>query len=218
MTPRTREHFLYDDIIDSRHRPAGAPAVRGRSWSDSPPSTRCATCWRTIAATAEVRDLLIHETTNIVPSAPLARELADLAPADTGSDVDRGAGRAAGPAGCGAQRAWVRPCRPLPNLFFTRDAAMAINDHVMVGAMRYRARWTEELIMKMLFLHHPRPGQLRRARTTGRPSGATTTRWRGAMSIRCGVTPWPLDSANGRARPPSTRWSSCCFATRRSRM
>lgn len=44
---------------------------------------------------------------------------------------------------------------PLPNLFFTRDAAAAVGDHVMVAAMRHHVRWTEEAIMHALFLHHP---------------------------------------------------------------
>ncbi|MBW3656148.1 MAG: arginine deiminase, partial [Gemmatimonadetes bacterium] len=44
---------------------------------------------------------------------------------------------------------------PLPNLFFTRDAAMVVNDGVIIGAMRYAVRWTEELLMKALFLYHP---------------------------------------------------------------
>ncbi|MEP7067553.1 MAG: arginine deiminase family protein, partial [Gemmatimonadota bacterium] len=41
------------------------------------------------------------------------------------------------------------------NLFFTRDTAMVVGDHVMIGSMRYSVRWSEELIMKLLFLHHP---------------------------------------------------------------
>jgi arginine deiminase len=44
---------------------------------------------------------------------------------------------------------------PLPNLFFTRDAAMVVNEAVIIGAMRYAVRWTEELLMKALFTYHP---------------------------------------------------------------
>jgi arginine deiminase len=44
---------------------------------------------------------------------------------------------------------------PLPNLFFTRDAAMVVNQGVIIGAMKYAVRWTEELLMKALFLYHP---------------------------------------------------------------
>ncbi|HWK89121.1 MAG TPA: arginine deiminase family protein, partial [Longimicrobium sp.] len=35
------------------------------------------------------------------------------------------------------------------------DAAMVVNDAVIIGAMRYAVRWTEELLMKALFLYHP---------------------------------------------------------------
>jgi arginine deiminase len=44
---------------------------------------------------------------------------------------------------------------PLPNLFFTRDAAMVVNEGVIIGAMKYAVRWTEELLMKALFKYHP---------------------------------------------------------------
>ncbi len=44
---------------------------------------------------------------------------------------------------------------PLPNLFFTRDAAMVVGDGVIIGSMRYTARWTEEILMKTLFRYHP---------------------------------------------------------------
>jgi len=32
---------------------------------------------------------------------------------------------------------------------------MGIGEHVIIGSMRYGIRWTEELIMKALFLYHP---------------------------------------------------------------
>src|SRR5690606_2418049 len=44
---------------------------------------------------------------------------------------------------------------PLPNLFFTRDAGMVVGDGVIIGSMRYNARWTEEILMKALFQYHP---------------------------------------------------------------
>lgn len=44
---------------------------------------------------------------------------------------------------------------PLPNLFFTRDAAFVVGDRVAISAMRHEVRWTEEVIMRTLFGHHP---------------------------------------------------------------
>ena len=45
---------------------------------------------------------------------------------------------------------------PLPNLFFTRDVAVGLNEHIMIGSMRYSIRWTEALVMKAIFRHNPR--------------------------------------------------------------
>ena len=44
---------------------------------------------------------------------------------------------------------------PLPNAFFTRDAAMCVNDRVIIGCMAYRARLAEALLLKAVFKHHP---------------------------------------------------------------
>lgn len=153
MTPRTREHFLYDDIIDfetaqREHRRFVAILER------------FATVYRVrdlladVAGSADVRERLIRETTNVVPSAPLARELAELTPEALVRTLIEGREERPGPLAAALNECgYALP--PMPNLFFTRDAAMAINDHVMVGSMRHGARWTEELIMKILFQNHP---------------------------------------------------------------
>src|SRR4029079_13864297 len=43
----------------------------------------------------------------------------------------------------------------VPNLLFPRDIGLVSGEHVVVGAMRYGVRWTEELLIKALFLFHP---------------------------------------------------------------
>jgi arginine deiminase len=102
----------------------------------------------------EARGRLIADATNVVSSEPLARELYDL-PARALTDVlIVGREEPAGPLGATLNETGYQ-LPPLPNLFFTRDVAMGINEHVMIGSMRYEARWSEELIMKALFLHHP---------------------------------------------------------------
>lgn len=45
---------------------------------------------------------------------------------------------------------------PLPNLFFTRDSAAVVGESVVVASMRHDVRWTEELLARTLFQHHPR--------------------------------------------------------------
>jgi arginine deiminase len=45
---------------------------------------------------------------------------------------------------------------PLPNLFFTRDVAVGLNEHILIGSMRYGIRWTEALVMKAIFQNNSR--------------------------------------------------------------
>lgn len=44
--------------------------------------------------------------------------------------------------------------RPLHNLFFTRDSAMGMNDHMLIGKMANPVRERETLIMDAIFRHH----------------------------------------------------------------
>lgn len=44
---------------------------------------------------------------------------------------------------------------PLYNLYFMRDAAMCVNERVVIGAMVNRARWGEALILRAIIDHHP---------------------------------------------------------------
>lgn len=44
---------------------------------------------------------------------------------------------------------------PLPNLFFTRDAAMVVNRHALIGNMASAVRTMETLVMRYIFQYHP---------------------------------------------------------------
>ena len=44
--------------------------------------------------------------------------------------------------------------RPLHNLFFTRDSAMGMNDHMLIGKMANPVRERETVIMEAIFNHH----------------------------------------------------------------
>ena len=154
VTPSTRADYLYDDIIDlsraqKEHRRFVAVLER-------------------FARVLHVRDLLaevlgddetrarfIRDTLDIIPSEPLSRELQAMGSFDLVRTLIEGKEENPGQLTrtlneCG----YALP--PLPNLFFTRDVAMGINEHVMIGSMRYGVRWTEELIMKAIFRFSPR--------------------------------------------------------------
>jgi arginine deiminase len=101
------------------------------------------------------RRQLIRDTLDIVPSEPLSRELEEMAPETLVRTLIEGKEEVPGQLTRTLNEpGYVLP--PLPNLFFTRDVAMGINDHVMIGSMRYGVRWTEELIMKAIFRFNPR--------------------------------------------------------------
>jgi arginine deiminase len=153
VTPDTRDDYLYDDIIDAEiaqreHRRFVAILERfARVYHVSDLLAE-------VVGREEARRLLISETMDIVPHGPLAREIGVSAPAELVRMLVEGVEEDPGPLArtlneCG----YLLP--PLPNLVFTRDTAMVLGDHVLVGSMRYGIRWSEELIMKTLFLYHP---------------------------------------------------------------
>jgi arginine deiminase len=186
VTPSNREDFLYDDIIDLDVSAAGAPAVQGAAGR--------------FAEVYEVRDLLeevferpdvrpslIEQVMDVARSEPLARNLLELPARDLVSLFIEGK-----PVEGGALQDLLNvesyELPPLPNLFFTRDAGMVVGDGVIIGAMRYNVRWTEELLIKTLFQHHPllqNSGLI----YDGSEERRAATRWRAATSTWC-VTTW----------------------------
>jgi len=153
VTPSNRAEFLYDDIIDAdnaqrEHRRFLAILERFTK------VYQVRDLLADVLANAQARELLIRETMDIVPSEPLARDLSELDAETIVRLLIEGREEPPGPLAkalneCG----YVLP--PLPNLFFTRDSCTVTGKHVLVGSMRYAIRWTEAIIMKALFTHHP---------------------------------------------------------------
>jgi arginine deiminase len=154
VTPTNRADYLYDDIIEAEsaqreHRRFIAILERFG------PVLQVRTLLADILANAEARDLLVRETMDIVPSEPLARDIGELDADALVRMLIEGREEPPGPiAKALNEPGYVLP--PLPNLFFTRDSCMVAGDRVLVGSMRYAIRWTEAIIMKALFTHHPK--------------------------------------------------------------
>ncbi len=154
VTPNTRDDYLYDDIIDvetaqREHRRFVAILERFCEVH------HVRDLLNEVLSIPEAREMLIREAMDVVPSSDLANELADFSNERVLQMLIEGREEIPGPLQrtlneCGYQ------LPPLPNLFFTRDIAMGVGNHVMIGSMRYAIRWTEELIMKALFVHHPK--------------------------------------------------------------
>lgn len=153
VTPRTREDFLYDDIIE-------ADIARREHQRFIAILERFAKVYQVrelledVLEQPEVRELFVRETMDIVPSEPLAREIAELEPSQLASMLIEGKEEQAGLLSKALNESGYE-LPPLPNLFFTRDSCIPVGDRVLIGSMRYGIRWPEELIMKSIFMHHP---------------------------------------------------------------
>jgi len=153
VTPSTRADFLYTDIIDleqARREHQRFKAILSRFAN----VLEVRTLLESIADEPEVREFLIRRVVDVAQSERLGRELREMPARDLVSQFVEGRPVDQGP----LQRALNVPSYhlpPLPNLFFTRDAAMVVGDGVIIGSMRYTARWTEEIVLKALFAYHP---------------------------------------------------------------
>ncbi len=153
VTPATREDYLYDDLPDAeqaRREHRRFTSVLGRFCKVHEVRDLLAD----VLENRETRELLVRETMDIVPSEPLAREIEALPPAELVTMLIEGRVETPGPL-ARTLNEFGYELPPLPNLFFTRDSAMGVGGHTLVGSMRYGVRWPEELIMKALFTYHP---------------------------------------------------------------
>ncbi|MFW6040129.1 MAG: arginine deiminase family protein, partial [Gemmatimonadota bacterium] len=153
VTPSTREAFLYDDIIDlelARREHHHFKAILSRFAEVH----EVRTLLGEITDTAEVRPFLIERVMDVARSEPLARKLLELSAEELVSMFIEGRASEGG----ALQRllnVGTYELPPLPNLFYTRDAAMVVGDGAIIGSMRHHVRWTEEILMKALFRYHP---------------------------------------------------------------
>ena len=154
VTPGNRDEYLYDDVVNSDQ-------ARREHHRFVAVLERFATVHQVRGLLAEIldddnaRQLLVRETMDIVPSEPLARDISQSDVPSLVSMLIEGREERRGPLSAALNRnAYLLP--PLPNLFFTRDSGIVAGEHVLVGSMRYAIRWTEAIIMKALFTHHPK--------------------------------------------------------------
>lgn len=153
VTPGTLEEYLYDDIIDleaarSEH------GVMKRVLERFADVYEVRDLLREVVTREEARRLLIDRSSDMIGSRAMAEELL-TSPADAlVTNLIEGSVEPVGPISR-ALNAGGLGLPPLPNLFFTRDVGIVIGRDVMVGSMRYEARWSEELLMKVVFLYHP---------------------------------------------------------------
>lgn len=153
VTPGNKGDYLYDDIIQletaqKEHRRFIAVLQRFAE------VYQVADLLTEVLQVTEARESFIRSTLDVVPSEVLGRQLHELEPAALARLIIEGVEQEGGPVAQALNSVgYVLP--PLPNLFFPRDIGMVIGRHAVVGSMRHGVRWTEELLVKTLFNHHP---------------------------------------------------------------
>ncbi len=153
VTPSNREQFLYDDIIDLEL--AGREHHRFRAiLSRFSEVYEVRDLLHEIVDEPEVRRFLVERVMEVSSSGPLVGVLGEMPGSDLISMFIEGKESEQGPISKLLNKIGYE-LPPLPNLFFTRDAAMVVNEGVIIGSMKYAVRWTEELLMKALFQYHP---------------------------------------------------------------
>lgn len=153
VTPVTREDYLYDDLIGlevSRREHARLKAVLERFAT----VLEISDLVTEVLERPEAREYLVSRTMDVIPSEPLAQQLAQLPPRAIVRMIIEGTEEEPGPIARALNETGF-VLHPLPNLFFPRDIGMVIGSHAVVGSMRHGIRWTEELLIKTLFRFHP---------------------------------------------------------------
>jgi arginine deiminase len=153
VTPGNREDYLYDDLIGLEVSAREHARLR-KVLSHFATVYEISDLLTEVLAVKEAREYLIGRALEVVPSEPLAQQLAQLPPRTIVRMLIEGTEEDPGPiASALNETGFVFP--PLPNLFFPRDIGMVVGQHAVVGSMRYRSRWTEEILIKTLFAFHP---------------------------------------------------------------
>ena len=153
VTPGNREDYLYDDLIGLEVSAREHARLR-KVLSRFAAVYQISDLLTEVLAVREARDYLIGRALEVVPSEPLAQQLAQLPPRTVVRMLIEGTEEEPGPIATALnETGFVFP--PLPNLFFPRDIGMVVGQHAVIGSMRYRSRWTEEILIKTLFAFHP---------------------------------------------------------------
>lgn len=153
MTPETAAEVLYDDILNLDLALAEYRQLTGvlRRVSKAIEFKGLLT---DILGIGKVREALVDELCQLFECPDVQNGLLELSPDALAAHLVEGT-----PMRKDTLEKFLSSSRyaipPLPNMFFTRDATMAINDRLIIGSMAYRARLAEALLLKAVFKHHP---------------------------------------------------------------
>lgn len=153
VTPSTKEDFLYDDLLDLEEATREHKRFRALL-SRFAEVHEVEDLLADVMEIEEARSFLVERVLDVTHSEPLARVILDQPGEALVRMFIQGMTIEEGPlARVLNVESYALP--PLPNLFFTRDAAVVVGEGVIIGSMRHSVRWTEEILMKALFTYHP---------------------------------------------------------------
>jgi len=151
VTPGNRADYLFDDILDlefARREHSRFTAILSRFAKVHELGDLLAEVFRV----PEARDYLFDRTDGAIGSRSVGADPEEIARLFIEGEQSSGGVLA----GLVNEAGYTLP--PLPNLFFTRDSAAVIGDHVMVASMKHEVRWSEEILSWTLFQTHKELG------------------------------------------------------------
>ena len=152
MTPETAEELLYDDILNMEAAREQHSQLQGVLEKVSRPlqvrDLLCDLLQDPVVKQELIKDLCAHLNVSDLEGSLLETEAKTLShQLITGTPLKRDTLEH-----FLSSRRFALP--PLPNLFFTRDSAMVLNERVFIGTMANRIRTAEAILMRHIFHHH----------------------------------------------------------------
>jgi len=147
VTPGNRADYLFDDILDlefARREHGRFKAILSRFAKVH----ELGDLLTDVLRVPEARDYLFDHTDGAIGSRTIGADPEEIARLFIQGEQSSGGVLA----GLVNEAGYTLP--PLPNLFFTRDSAAVIGDHVMVASMKHEVRWSEEILSWTLFQTH----------------------------------------------------------------
>ena len=153
MTPASAAEVLYDDILNLQLAEEEHRQLTGVLKKVSR-VLEFENLLEEALADQRMEELLIEELVQLYDCPELQQELVETPNAELARQLFQGTEMRKD-----SLEKYLNPMRhslpPLPNAFFTRDAVMAINDHLIIGSMAYKPRFAEALLLKAVFKYHP---------------------------------------------------------------
>jgi arginine deiminase len=153
MTPETAVELLYDDILNKKMAKEQHRQLKSVLSAVAQP-LEVKDLLEEILKEPKIKRCLIEEMCKHLSACEVKNQLLEMPPAPLAAQLIAGT-----PLKINTLEKFLShrhfSLPPLPNLFFTRDSSMVVNDRVLIGNMANKIRIAEALIMSHIFRYHP---------------------------------------------------------------